>query len=396
MRSVPVIPKTRVRRSYEYDFDNMTPADWEELQLSTDRLAFLNEAYGMGEKGFPQYYEMDMNACRQLRDDIEQHRDFWFQEIFHPCEADKNPTHVERAVIALEALSSHYYRKRKYEKALDVSVLLIDVLECYRVLVFENPLFRIGQENKTRYRFREYSAHSRRYNAASMLGKKEMTVESFRRCAELELAGLLNGEAEATFIELLKPEYLQISNLFHGAPSSSSFTEILEGTGVEKVEEVMASMNAAPPLTIARLRNEITDDEIWTVVSRAAQTAKKVAEGKFDFSVACPVCASRENLRLCSCGKVAYCSPAHQYVHFQQHKETCKCPVCGSNKNLKMCSGCRQIAFCCQAHAVTYRSEHRKDCKEGGKGKHIGKEVRTSDEAMAELMRKMCVSSDTL
>lgn len=377
--------KTRVRHTFEYNFDNMTPSDWEERKVITDRLGYLNNAYGFGETGFPQYYEMDMDACRKLRDDIEQHRNFWLEEIFHPLEADKDPSNVERAVIALCSLSSHYHRKRKYEKALDVAILLTDVMECYRVMVFQNPRFEIGKEQKKRFRFREYTYHGKRYNAASLLGKRDMAVESFRRCAQLELAGAVPAK-EATFIDLLKPEYRIIGTLLHEGSPSSNFHEFLETFPSEKAEELIASLNA-PPLTIVKLRNEITDDDIWSIISRAASSYKKGSE--FIYSGACPVCASSENLKLCSCGQVAYCSPGHQFTHFQHHKKICKCPVCGSNEKLKLCSGCQQIAFCSQDHAVAYWSQHKKDCKKGGKGEHIGKEAEASPKAMAEIFKNM-------
>jgi hypothetical protein len=89
----PPEKKTQVRRVFEYDFENMISSDWEELNLCSDRLDVLNEAYGIGKKGFPTDLDMNVAACKALFQDIEQNKEFWFLELFHPLECHHDQFH---------------------------------------------------------------------------------------------------------------------------------------------------------------------------------------------------------------------------------------------------------------------------------------------------------------
>ena len=287
----PPEPKTSVRRSFEYDFGNMTDADWKELAITSERLEFLNEAYGLGMTGFPNDAEMNLKACKDLFQDIKDNKDIWFNELFHPLECHREPnqpSNCSRAIIALNFLSSIYYRQNNYKKALRVSDMVTDIVECSRIQIFESRMFNFPNEVKQRFRSLEYSCHLHRYNAASMLGIRDKTVESYRMCAELELAHAVKG---TRFISLLS----------------------ISGEG----------------LTISRLRNEVSDDDIWARISMCAKLAKAATPQNMDFTQMCPICSSRSNLQLCSCGTVAYCSFEHRYIHWETHKQHCKCAHCG-------------------------------------------------------------------
>lgn len=340
------LPPTRVRRSFEYDWDNMKSEDWEELEISRPRLEVLTDAYRFRHEGglLRGPNVMNVDACRNLFNDMKDHREFWLEEIFHPEEADKDPPHVEKAALALFCLSFFYFNREKYEKVLSVVDLLSDVMECFRVLIFENPTFDIAKEHKIRYRSREFDYHLHRFHASSMLGKRDMAVESFRRCTELELAEQVESRH---FVKFLSAN--------------------CSGPGIPHLT----------PITVATLRNEITDDHLWRVIPSATATSIRRVMSKNNATVTtlCSSCTSSENLHLCSCGTVAYCSVDQQFWHWYWHRKKCKCAVCGSNKKLNLCSGCRQIACCCQEHQSAHWSKHKKDCKRGKQGKLIGKRV---------------------
>lgn len=72
-------------------------------------------------------------------------------DIFHPDEADKDPTNCERAVIALQGLIRIYQRKNKLDKALETFEVLAVALECLKTQYYENKLFRIDLEQRQRF-----------------------------------------------------------------------------------------------------------------------------------------------------------------------------------------------------------------------------------------------------
>ncbi|KAL7498319.1 hypothetical protein ACHAWT_007647 [Skeletonema menzelii] len=334
----PPEPKTSVRRSFEYDFGNMTAADWEEFAITSERLEFLNEAYGIGMTGFPNDAEMNLKACKDLFQDIKDHKDIWFNELFHPLECHREPSNCSRAIIALNFLSKIYYRQNNYKKALAVSDMVTDIVECSRIQVFESRMFSFSKEAKQTFRSLEYSYHLNRYNAASMLGIRDKTVESYRMCAELELAQVAKG---------------------------TQFISLLSGSG--------------GGLTISRLRNDVSDDDIWARISMCAKFAKAATPQNMDFTRMCPICASRSNLKLCPCGTAAYCSFEHRYIHWETHKRHCKCAHCGVSSNkLKLCSGCHEKAFCCREHQVKFWPKHKKECKAAQKLSPFNKEKKES------------------
>jgi hypothetical protein len=310
LRLDPPEKKTQVRRMFEYDFENMTSSDWEEsseeIKLCSDRLDFLNEAYGIGETGFPTDLDINSNACRALFRDIQQNKEFWFRELFHPLECHQQPSNCERAAIALKFLSKLYFQKKKYNLSLSVLNTLDEVMECLRIQVFENRLITHTKKVKQRYRELEYNHHICRYNTTSFLGIRDKAVESCRRCAELELANAVNPFGK--FVEILQP------------------------------------LSSSPPAF-----------------------AKFASPQTLDFTKLCPICGTGDDLTMCPCGSAAYCSVEHKFTHWEEHKKYCKCGCCGSTKKLELCTGCLQMAFCGDECQKKFWPKHKAGCKRGQK-----------------------------
>ena len=326
----PPEEKTRFRRRWEYDWLNMTQTDRDELALSTDRLDVLDDAFGYGMTGLASEIELDFNKCKDLYKDIKEHKDIWLEELFHPLECHMNPSHCARAFHAIEFVSRIYYKQKKYKKALSVVTFpLKDILECMRVQIFENRIFTQTKETKQKYRIDEYRYHMCRYKAASMLDIKDESVQSFRKCTELELMRVAPG-GQTSFIE-----YLEL---------------LMDGS-----------------LTMARLQREVTDDYIWSRISTARSFRTFASPTTLDFTKMCSACASQDNLTLCPCGNAAYCSVEHKYTEWENHKEYCKCACCGSNKDLKLCTGCLQPAYCSKACQLKSWPNHKADCKKACK-----------------------------
>eukprot|EP00581_Thalassiosira_minuscula_P016714 CAMPEP_0183727428 /NCGR_PEP_ID=MMETSP0737-20130205/25696_1 /TAXON_ID=385413 /ORGANISM="Thalassiosira miniscula, Strain CCMP1093" /LENGTH=248 /DNA_ID=CAMNT_0025959073 /DNA_START=1048 /DNA_END=1795 /DNA_ORIENTATION=- len=221
-----------------------------------------------------------------------------------------------------------YLEQRKYQKSLGVTDLLTEILECYRIQVFENNrLFSlVGQPHpyaKTRYYSLQHGYHIDCYNAAGVLGIRDKAVESCRKCAELEQ--LIQDLPSKVIIPFLEPVF--------------------------------------GPLTISRLRNEITDDQLWNRISEAMAMFSLASLVNLGTKM-CPICLSMENLTAAVVGlqRIVF---THRYDHWEQHKEYCKCAYCGSStKNLKLCAKCRQKAFCCKDHQRKHWPEHKEEWKE--------------------------------
>mmetsp|Transcript_29839 Transcript_29839/g.50794 ORF Transcript_29839/g.50794 Transcript_29839/m.50794 type:complete len:250 (+) Transcript_29839:996-1745(+) len=215
--------------------------------------------------------EIDFDAAKKLYRDIKKKKDFWLEEIFHPFEYHREPSNCQRAVVALSCLSKMYLEQRKYQKSLGVTDLLTEILECYRIQVFENNrLFSlVGQPHpyaKTRYYSLQHGYHIDCYNAAGVLGIRDKAVESCRKCAELEQ--LIQDLPSKVIIPFLEPVF--------------------------------------GPLTISRLRNEITDDQLWNRISEAMAMFSLASLVNLGTKM-CPICLSMENLTVCCCGAAAYC-----------------------------------------------------------------------------------------
>mmetsp|Transcript_29841 Transcript_29841/g.50799 ORF Transcript_29841/g.50799 Transcript_29841/m.50799 type:complete len:420 (-) Transcript_29841:133-1392(-) len=351
----PPEKKTHVRRTIEYDMMNLTTSDIDELGRSEERLVRLNKIFPIGSEQnptLPTEAEMDFDACYKLYRDIKKNKDFWLEELFHPLECHRDPSYCERAVIALCFLSKILYEQQKYQKSMNVADLLTEVIDCYHIQVFENRLFPLvcqshplakelkKREMKLRYRSLEHRYHFCRHNVASMLGIRGKSLESCRKCTEIELTQDF-------------PINKGVHMVYWG--SGNPFVQLLE--------------LRFGKLTIARFRNEITDDQIWDFISRStALAARESHEIVYRHTKMCPICGSRKDLTLCYCGTVAYCHPAHRFHHWERHKQNCKCAYCGaSSKKLKLCKGCHLKAFCCKDHQLKYWPEHKAECKEAQK-----------------------------
>jgi len=154
------------------------------------------------------------------------------------------------------------------------------IMECYRIQVFENKQFTSTKDMKQQFWHLEHEYSVSRCNATSSLGIQDKTVESCRRCTELELAQVVSGKT--SFIDFI-------------------------------------GQLTSPPLTIAKLRNDVTDEAIWKIVSIAAKFADYASPQTLYCTKLCPVCAARDNLTLCSCRTAAYCSFEHHYSHWERH-----------------------------------------------------------------------------
>lgn len=291
--------------------------DWSEARRHEEAkcLSLLDKAHGMGpEEDFHLMRLKRLGACRELFSHMTENKDFWLQKFLPPVQLGEEWPPVDRACGALRFLSHYYCEKRKYNKAWAILELLEKVVERFRVLIFEDDSVEgiVPQWQKKMLRYRQHEFHNMRCSLACLMKKQEETVDSCRRCAELELLGLVKDDEKLGFIKSMKGISL--------------------------------------PITIKKLQTQPSDEEIWCVLS--SKSARKQAASHrngVDMTKLCGICHQRGGLSLCSCGRAAYCCPRHQHCDWMQHKKYCQCPVCGTPGNtveLMQCSQCLQVAFC--------------------------------------------------
>lgn len=271
---------------YQIDWDNMSSSDWEDVHERGERLKWLNEAYGFP---FPSPVDLDHGACKAVYLDICEHRNYWFEELFHPHEADDIPSNLERALVVLTSLADSYNRRDKNQKALDIcNDLIKPAVECFRVQALKNTKFKFEHDHKDRFYFRQYAYYAAMYNAASVLADRTHTMEAYRKAVELEIQ-------------------------YPNAIKSNIMLSLVTQVGIVR-----------KPVSLKKFRTKVSDESIWKVI-QAAKAMRDSVWKTGDLSIMCPICATTKDLRLCSgCRQVSFCCREHQVEYWPRHKNDCR------------------------------------------------------------------------
>lgn len=147
------------KHTYEMDWDNMSPSDWEIIEKRGERLGFINEAYGGSPATFRhgnltnelRYSMPTEETGRKLFEDMVAHENEWMNDIFNPLEADKIPSNCERTVIALTYYADILLQQERHQEAGPVIDMCKKSLAKLYVQYYENPKFLMGAAPQRRY-----------------------------------------------------------------------------------------------------------------------------------------------------------------------------------------------------------------------------------------------------